>query len=125
MNEFNVCSVNEVHSLEVVSSLCNVCAAPSKAPPPPPPREDKKDEASAAEEEDEDDEDEEMELKLLGHAVKIPRPPKLSQMPDWLRAVVRYRLPSSIDPFTGEQRDEMTPNMSKCRSLSFFLSLQT
>ncbi|XP_055363364.1 cyclic nucleotide-gated cation channel beta-3 [Betta splendens] len=85
-------------------------ASPSKAPPaqpppppPPPPGEEKKDEAAAAtmeEDDDEyDDEEEELELrfKLLGHTVKIPKPPKFLH---WLRAAVHYRLPPSIDPFT-------------------------
>ncbi|XP_035855049.1 cyclic nucleotide-gated cation channel beta-3 isoform X2 [Sander lucioperca] len=86
-------------------------ASPSKAPPPPPPPEEKKDDApAAAEDDDEDDEEEEEEEKefmlpfeILGRPVVIPRLPKLPKlppMPDWLRAIVEYRFPSSIDPFT-------------------------
>ncbi|KAF1393308.1 hypothetical protein PFLUV_G00037730 [Perca fluviatilis] len=85
-------------------------ASPSKAPPPPPPPppEEKKDDAPAAEEgEKEEEEEEEKELMLpfeiLGRPVVIPRLPKLPKlppMPDWLRAIVEYRFPSSIDPFT-------------------------
>ncbi|XP_067349233.1 cyclic nucleotide-gated channel beta-3 [Channa argus] len=76
-------------------------ASPSKAPPPPPPppppAEEKDDDAvGAAEEEEEID----LQFELLGHPVKIPRLPKLPPMPDWLRAIVEYRFPSSIDPFT-------------------------
>uniref|UniRef100_A0A4W6CTQ0 Cyclic nucleotide gated channel subunit beta 1a n=1 Tax=Lates calcarifer TaxID=8187 RepID=A0A4W6CTQ0_LATCA len=48
--------------------------------------------------------EEEVELgfqfELLGHPVKLPKLPKLPKMPDWLRAIVEYRFPSSIDPFT-------------------------
>uniref|UniRef100_A0A3Q3GWH7 Cyclic nucleotide gated channel subunit beta 1a n=1 Tax=Labrus bergylta TaxID=56723 RepID=A0A3Q3GWH7_9LABR len=48
-------------------------ASPSKAPPPPPPPpgEEKKDDAPAA-----------------------------AELPDWLRPIIQYRFPSSIDPFT-------------------------
>ncbi|KAM9860603.1 cyclic nucleotide-gated channel beta-1 [Aulostomus maculatus] len=77
-------------------------ASPSKAPPPPPPPppppgEEKTDSAAPAEEEEE-----EMELpfKLLGHPVKIPKLPKLPPVPTWLRPIVEFRFPSSIDPFT-------------------------
>ncbi|XP_071346042.1 cyclic nucleotide-gated channel beta-3 isoform X2 [Trachinotus anak] len=75
-------------------------ASPSKAPPPPPPPpppgEEKQADAAAAEEEEEV----EFHFELLGHPVKIPKLPKLPAMPDWLRAIVEYRFPSSIDPFT-------------------------
>ncbi|XP_015257930.1 PREDICTED: cyclic nucleotide-gated cation channel beta-1 [Cyprinodon variegatus] len=71
-------------------------ASPSKAPPPPPPppppEEEKKEEAAAPEEEEEL-----FQFELLGHPVKIPH---LPPMPDWLRAILEYRFPSSIDPFT-------------------------
>ncbi|KAM4744836.1 cyclic nucleotide-gated channel beta-1 isoform 2-T2 [Anableps anableps] len=74
-------------------------ASPSKAPPapppppPPPPGEEKKDDTAAPPEEEE----ELFQLELLGHPVKLP---KLPPMPVWLRAVLEYRFPSSIDPFT-------------------------
>lgn len=94
--------------------FCLISAAPSKAPPPPPPPppppgEEKKDEAPAAAEEEEEEEEKDFELpfKILGQPVKIPRLPKLPKLPplpDWLRAILEYRFPSSIDPFTGEQR---------------------
>uniref|UniRef100_A0A3Q3W2A3 Cyclic nucleotide-binding domain-containing protein n=1 Tax=Mola mola TaxID=94237 RepID=A0A3Q3W2A3_MOLML len=66
--------------------------SPSKAPPPPPPPgvEKKGDAPAAAEEAEEKD----FELP------RIPRPPKLPPLPDWLRVVLEYRFPSSIDPFT-------------------------
>lgn len=81
---------------------CLFCAAPAKAPPPPPPppaEEEKKDDAGAAKEEDVEVE---LSFELLGHPVKLPKLPKLPKMPDWLRAILEYRFPSSIDPFTGE-----------------------
>ncbi|XP_012778584.3 uncharacterized protein cngb1a isoform X2 [Maylandia zebra] len=77
-------------------------ASPSKAPPPPPPPpppgEEKKDTAGGGEEEKE--EEKEFKFELLGYEVKIPNLPKLPQMPGWLRAILEYRFPSSIDPFT-------------------------
>ncbi|TDH17516.1 hypothetical protein EPR50_G00009570 [Perca flavescens] len=80
-------------------------ASPSKAPPPPPPPEEKKDDVPAAEEGKEEEEEKELMLpfEILGRPVVIPRLPKLPKlppMPDWLRAIVEYRFPSSIDPFT-------------------------
>ncbi|XP_070824791.1 cyclic nucleotide-gated channel beta-3 [Chaetodon trifascialis] len=83
-------------------------ASPSKAPPPPPPPppppgEEKKDDAPAAAEEEEEEKEIELPFKLLGQPVKIPRLPKLPKLPklpDWLRVIVEYRFPSSIDPFT-------------------------
>lgn len=78
--------------------------APSKAPPPPPPPppgEEKKDDPPAGGEEEEEDKWIEFEFELLGHPVKLPKLPKPPPMPDWLRAIIEYRFPSSIDPFTG------------------------
>ncbi|KAI3377442.1 hypothetical protein L3Q82_008421 [Scortum barcoo] len=84
-------------------------ASPSKAPPPPPPPpprgEEKKDEppAAAAEEEEEEEKEFVLPFEILGRPVKIPRLPKLPKLPklpDWLRVIVEYRFPSSIDPFT-------------------------
>ncbi|TMS01002.1 Cyclic nucleotide-gated cation channel beta-1 [Larimichthys crocea] len=87
-------------------------SSPSKAPPapppppPPPPGDEKKDEAPAAKEEEEEEKDLELPFKILGRPVKIPRLskylklPKLPKVPDWLRPIVEYRFPSSIDPFT-------------------------
>lgn len=88
-----------------VFSVCLTPAAPSKAPPPPPPPpppegEEKKEGAPAEEEEEE--KEFELPFKLLGHPVKIPRLPKLPPLPHWLRVILEYRFPSSIDPFTGE-----------------------
>ncbi|XP_041636596.1 cyclic nucleotide-gated cation channel beta-1 [Cheilinus undulatus] len=51
-------------------------AAPAPPPPPPPPGEEKK------------------------KVPRLPQLPKLPLMPDWLRAVIEYRFPSSIDPYT-------------------------
>ncbi|CAB1448809.1 unnamed protein product [Pleuronectes platessa] len=78
-------------------------ASPSKAPPPPPPAEEKKEEGAPEKEEEEDEEEEEalFQFKLLGLPVKIPKLFKLPPMPYWLRAIVEYRFPSSIDQFTG------------------------
>ncbi|XP_042337140.1 cyclic nucleotide-gated cation channel beta-1-like, partial [Plectropomus leopardus] len=78
-------------------------ASPKKAPappPPPPPPEEKKDDAPAAAEEEEEAEKEYvLPFELLGRPVKIPKLPKLPPMPDWLRAILQYRFPASIDPF--------------------------
>ncbi|XP_053270533.1 cyclic nucleotide-gated cation channel beta-3 [Pleuronectes platessa] len=77
-------------------------ASPSKAPPPPPPAEEKKEEGAPEKEEEEDEEEEEalFQFKLLGLPVQIPKLLKLPPMPYWLRAIVEYRFPSSIDQFT-------------------------
>uniref|UniRef100_A0A3Q2X5W6 Cyclic nucleotide gated channel subunit beta 1 n=1 Tax=Haplochromis burtoni TaxID=8153 RepID=A0A3Q2X5W6_HAPBU len=78
-------------------------ASPSKAPPPPPPPpppgEEKKDTAAGGGEE-EKEEEKEFKFELLGYEVKIPNLPKLPPMPGWLRAILEFRFPSSIDPFT-------------------------
>ncbi|KAM7405605.1 hypothetical protein PAMP_000040 [Pampus punctatissimus] len=74
--------------------------APPPPPPPPPPEEKKEAPAEAAVEEEEKPW---FQFELLGHPVefpKLPKLPKLPPMPDWLRAIVEYRFPSSIDPFT-------------------------
>ncbi|XP_070411166.1 cyclic nucleotide-gated channel beta-3 isoform X3 [Nothobranchius furzeri] len=72
-------------------------ASPSKAPPPPPPPpppgEEKKGDTAAEQEE-------ELQLELLGYPVKIPNLFKLPPMPEWLRVILNYRFPSSMDPFT-------------------------
>ncbi|MED6236607.1 cyclic nucleotide gated channel beta 1 [Ataeniobius toweri] len=71
-------------------------ASPSKAPPPPPPPPppgEGKDDTTAPLAEEE----ELFQFELLGYPLKIP---KLPPMPDWLRAILEYRFPSSIDPFT-------------------------
>ncbi|KAM9765889.1 cyclic nucleotide-gated channel beta-1 isoform 2-T2 [Menidia menidia] len=73
-------------------------APPAAPPPPPPPEEEKKDDTAAEEEEEE--EEELFQLELLGHPVKLPKLPKLPPMPDWMKAILNYRFPSSIDPFT-------------------------
>ncbi|XP_042267443.1 cyclic nucleotide-gated cation channel beta-1-like [Thunnus maccoyii] len=78
-------------------------ASPSKAapapPPPPPPPEEKKD-APAEAEEVEEEEKSWFQFELLGRPVELPKLPKLPTMPKWLRAILEYRFPSSIDPFT-------------------------
>ncbi|KAI5629673.1 cyclic nucleotide-gated cation channel beta-1 isoform X8 [Silurus asotus] len=66
-------------------------AAAPPPPPPPPPDEEKKDVPAG------DEIEEEQFLEFMGYQVKVP---KMPQMPDWLRAIVEYRFPSSIDPFT-------------------------
>ncbi|XP_047436941.1 cyclic nucleotide-gated cation channel beta-3-like [Mugil cephalus] len=73
--------------------------APPPPPPPPPPGEEKKDDIVKPAEEDEEEETL-FQFELLGHPVKIPKPFKLPLLPDWLRAILEYRFPSSIDPFT-------------------------
>ncbi|XP_028289715.1 cyclic nucleotide-gated cation channel beta-3 isoform X2 [Gouania willdenowi] len=67
-------------------------ASPTKAPPPPPPPpEEKKEEPAAVVEEDD------FQFELLGFPLPIP---KLPVIPDWLQSIMKYRFPSSIDPFT-------------------------
>ncbi|KAM3625080.1 uncharacterized protein V6R79_006570 [Siganus canaliculatus] len=70
-------------------------AAAPPPPPPPPPGEEKKEEDAG--EGQEEEKEWELPFKILGQPVKMPRLPKL---PDWLRVIVEYRFPSSIDPFT-------------------------
>ncbi|KAG7277867.1 hypothetical protein CRUP_001319, partial [Coryphaenoides rupestris] len=55
-----------------------------------------------------EEEKEELEVyfNFFGHPIKVPKLPKLTKlpklppMPDWLRPIVEYRFPSSIDPYT-------------------------
>ncbi|XP_061560103.1 cyclic nucleotide-gated cation channel beta-3 isoform X6 [Phycodurus eques] len=70
--------------------------SPSKALPPPTPPEEDKLEPPTTGKEEEDDEPA-LHFQLLRQAVKIL---KLPSMPKWLRAIVEFRFPSSIDPFT-------------------------
>lgn len=37
----------------------------------------------------------------MGYKFPVPQL-KMPEMPDWLRAILEYRFPSSIDPYTGE-----------------------
>ncbi|XP_033847671.1 cyclic nucleotide-gated cation channel beta-1 [Periophthalmus magnuspinnatus] len=79
-------------------------ASPAKAPPPPPPPsggEEKKDAPPAGEKEEEKEEDKWMmfEFEILGEPIKLPVP-KPPPMPDFMRAILAYRFPASIDPFT-------------------------
>ncbi|KAM9480708.1 uncharacterized protein cngb1a [Clarias gariepinus] len=67
-------------------------AAPSPPPPPPPPPQEEQKDVPAA-----DEIEEEEFLEFMGYQIKVPKVPP---MPDWLRAIVEYRFPSSIDPFT-------------------------
>uniref|UniRef100_A0A667XGD8 Cyclic nucleotide gated channel subunit beta 1a n=1 Tax=Myripristis murdjan TaxID=586833 RepID=A0A667XGD8_9TELE len=74
-------------------------ASPTKAPPPPPPpppEEEKKDAPAEGEEEEKEPEP----FIIFGYPILIPKLPKLPPMPGWLRAIVDYRFPSSIDPYT-------------------------
>lgn len=86
---------NEVH-LNISLCLSEYVAPTKKAaeppPPPPPPPEEQKDVPAS------DESEEEQFLEFMGYQVKVPKVPP---MPDWLRAIVEYRFPSSIDPFTG------------------------
>ncbi|XP_037550712.1 cyclic nucleotide-gated cation channel beta-1 [Nematolebias whitei] len=68
--------------------------APLPPPPPPPPGGENKDGMTAVQEQDEGNE---LNFELMGYPVKIP---KLPPIPSWLRAILEYRFPSSIDPFT-------------------------
>lgn len=73
-------------------------SAPAKKPgdaPPPPPPEEKKDDGAGEEEE------EEQFYEFMGHRFKVPQL-KMPQIPDWLRVILEFRFPSSIDPYTGE-----------------------
>uniref|UniRef100_A0A3B4B8B4 Cyclic nucleotide-binding domain-containing protein n=1 Tax=Periophthalmus magnuspinnatus TaxID=409849 RepID=A0A3B4B8B4_9GOBI len=83
---------------------CLSHSAPAKAPPPPPPPsggEEKKDAPPAGEKEEEKEEDKWMmfEFEILGEPIKLPVP-KPPPMPDFMRAILAYRFPASIDPFT-------------------------
>ncbi|XP_072320739.1 cyclic nucleotide-gated channel beta-1 [Eucyclogobius newberryi] len=75
--------------------------APPPPPPPPPPAGEEKNDTPPAGEDEEEEEDKwmEFEIELWGQPIKVPIP-KPPPMPDWLRAVLEYRFPSSIDPFT-------------------------
>lgn len=68
-------------------------AAAAPPPPPPPPPEENKDVPAG------DETEEEQFLEFMGYQVKVP---KIPPMPDWMRSMVEYRFPSSIDPYTGE-----------------------
>uniref|UniRef100_A0A3Q1GPL0 Cyclic nucleotide gated channel subunit beta 1a n=1 Tax=Acanthochromis polyacanthus TaxID=80966 RepID=A0A3Q1GPL0_9TELE len=74
-------------------------ASPPPPPPPPPPGEEKKDEAPPAEKEEEEEEPV-FQFELLGHPVKFYAPSNLPPLPGWIRSILEYRFPSSIDPFT-------------------------
>uniref|UniRef100_A0A8C7XU56 Cyclic nucleotide gated channel subunit beta 1a n=1 Tax=Oryzias sinensis TaxID=183150 RepID=A0A8C7XU56_9TELE len=82
---------------EEESPAASPAKAPPAPPPPPPPGEGKKEDTPAAAEEEEV---EPFQIEILGHPLKLPQLPKLPPMPDWLRAILDYRFPSSIDPFT-------------------------
>ncbi|TRY64689.1 hypothetical protein DNTS_006396 [Danionella cerebrum] len=65
---------------------------PGDAPPPPPPGEKKDDEDKA--------EEEQWQIyELMGYKIPVPRL-RMPQLPDWLRVILEYRFPSSIDPYT-------------------------
>ncbi|XP_066541218.1 cyclic nucleotide-gated channel beta-3 [Hoplias malabaricus] len=63
--------------------------ADAPPPPPPPPGEEKKEAADG-----EKEEEEEVFLEFMGFQVKMPTIPK------WLRTILEFRFPSSIDPYT-------------------------
>ncbi|XP_076142755.1 uncharacterized protein cngb1a [Alosa pseudoharengus] len=67
----------------------------SGAPPPPPPEETKDAPADEAPEEEE-----EKFFEFMGHQIKIPKF-TLPPLPGWLRTIIDYRFPASIDPFTN------------------------
>ncbi|XP_048119101.1 cyclic nucleotide-gated cation channel beta-3 isoform X2 [Alosa alosa] len=67
----------------------------SGAPPPPPPEETKDAPADEAPEEEED-----KFFEFMGHQIKIPKF-TLPPLPGWLRTIIDYRFPASIDPFTN------------------------
>ncbi|XP_024911586.1 cyclic nucleotide-gated cation channel beta-1 isoform X1 [Cynoglossus semilaevis] len=69
--------------------------APQPPPPPPPPPEDKNSEAPITAEAEVQTE---LHFKLWGFQVELPKRPV---MPNWLHAILDYRFPSSIDPFTN------------------------
>ncbi|XP_030650078.1 cyclic nucleotide-gated cation channel beta-1 [Chanos chanos] len=79
-------------SEEESPSASPVKKAGGPAPPPPPRPEEEKDEAAPSVEEEE-----EVIYEIWGYQFKIPKMPK---MPSWLKAILEYRFPSSIDPFT-------------------------
>lgn len=70
--------------------------APQPPPPPPPPPEDKNSEAPITAEAEVQTE---LHFKLWGFQVELPKRPV---MPNWLHAILDYRFPSSIDPFTSK-----------------------
>ncbi|XP_016120062.1 cyclic nucleotide-gated cation channel beta-1-like [Sinocyclocheilus grahami] len=72
---------------------------PGEAPPPPPPPEEKKDAEEMAEEEV-------MIYEFMGYKIPVPQF-KMPQIPDWLRVILEYRFPSSIDPYTGELYNQL------------------
>ncbi|KAK1785146.1 hypothetical protein P4O66_018557, partial [Electrophorus voltai] len=65
-------------------------AAPPLSPPPP-------EEKSNSKADGEDDE--EQFFEFMGYMVKVP---KIPAMPGWMQAIMVYRFPSSIDPYTGK-----------------------
>ncbi|XP_062404752.1 cyclic nucleotide-gated cation channel beta-3 [Sardina pilchardus] len=70
---------------------------PAPGPPPPPPPEETKE---APADEAPEEEEEEKVFEFMGHQIKIPKL-KLPPLPGWLRTIIDYRFPSSIDPFTN------------------------
>ncbi|KAM6980612.1 cyclic nucleotide-gated channel beta-3 [Aplochiton taeniatus] len=72
-------------------------AKSAAAPPPPPPPEEEKDVPAPGEGEEE----EEAYYDFYGYPIKIPKLPKLPPLPGWLRVLIDYRFPSSIDPYTN------------------------
>ena len=73
--------------------------APAKAPPPPPPPPPKEEKDAPVEEKEEE---EEKFYDFFGYPIKIHKLPNLPSLPGWLRMIVDYRFPSSIDPYTGQ-----------------------
>uniref|UniRef100_A0A671LDG2 Cyclic nucleotide gated channel subunit beta 1a n=1 Tax=Sinocyclocheilus anshuiensis TaxID=1608454 RepID=A0A671LDG2_9TELE len=74
------------------STSASPAKKPGEDPPPPPPPEEKKDAEEKAEEEV-------MIYEFMGYKIPVPQF-KMPQIPDWLRVILEYRFPSSIDPYT-------------------------
>ncbi|XP_062327866.1 cyclic nucleotide-gated cation channel beta-1-like isoform X2 [Osmerus eperlanus] len=72
-------------------------ASPAKAPPPPPPPPPKEEKDAPVEEKEEK---EEQFYDFFGYPIKIHKLPNMPSLPGWLRMIVDYRFPSSIDPYT-------------------------
>ncbi|KAL2088577.1 hypothetical protein ACEWY4_015476 [Coilia grayii] len=69
---------------------------PAAAPPPPPPPGEQKD----APAEPEVEEEEERVFEFMGRQIKMPKF-KLPPLPGWIRTIIDYRFPKSIDPVTN------------------------
>lgn len=112
---FSACTLGRLYKQHTKLHVL-IFAAPSKAllpppPPPPPPGGENKDDMNAVQEQDEG---KELHFELLGYPVKIL---KLPPIPNWLGAILEYRFPSSIDPFTGESFTRTSSFRTKAHSV--------